>query len=185
VRHSRPKPSPPLPPPLLSPPPLPPPPPPPETPFILFGVTSVELPSAGTPALGSSAAATAANAEKLQSVTAAAGVVMRAGVSLASEGGAAIAAHATTAVQVAADQVALSAGLTPEQGQLVGILIGTSVGILLLCCVRCWCYAGKRGRRRSGRQQHARLVGSPGYGDEAGYDSWDDADVTPRREPYY
>ena len=148
-------------------------------------MTSVELPSAGAPALGSSAAATAANAEKLQSVTAAAGVVMRAGVSLASEGGAAIAAHATTAVQEAADQVALSAGLTPEQSQLVGILIGTSVGVLLLCFLRCWCYSGKRRRRRSSRQQHARLVGSPGYGDEAGYDSYDDADFTPRREPYH
>ena len=186
ARHSRPKPSPPLPPPPLPlPPPPPPPPPPPATPFILFGVTSVELPSSGAPALGSSAAATAASAEKLQSVTAAAGVVMRAGVSIASEGGAVIVAHATTAVQEAADQVALSAGLTPEQGQLVGILIGTSIGVLLLCCVRCWCYSGKRGRRRSSRQQHARLVGSPGYGDEAGYDSYDDADFTPRREPYY
>ena len=183
VRHSRPRPSPPLPP-----PPLPPPPPPPETPLILFGVTTVELPSSGAPAPGSSAAPTAAtdaNADKLQSVTAASGVLMRAGMSLASEGGAAIAAHASTAVQAAADQVVHSAGLTPEQGQLVGVLIGTSVGVLLLCCVRCWCSSGKRARRRGSRQQHARLVGSPGYADEAGYDSYDDADFTPRREPYW
>ena len=152
----------------------------------MFGVTSVELPSFGTPTQAEAAAATAATAKKLHSVTGAAGAVFRSGMSLASVGGAAFAAHATTAVQEAADQVVLSAGLTSEQGQLVGVLIGTSVGVLLLCCVRaCWCSAAKRARRRNGRQQHARLVD-----DEAGYDSYDDdAEYTPRREmrrePWY
>ena len=126
-------------------------------------------------------AATAATAEKLRSVTGAAGVIFRSGMSLASEGGAAFAAHATTVVQEAADQVVLNAGLTPEQGQLIGILVGTSVGTVLLWCLRCWCRSAKRGRRRSGRQQHARLVD-----DEAGYDSYDDAaEYTQRREPWY
>ena len=74
-----------------------------------------------------------------------AGVVFRSGVSLASEGGASFAAHATTAVQEAADQVVLNAGLTAEQGQLVGVLIGTAVGVLMLCCVRvCRCHRADR-----------------------------------------
>lgn len=118
---------------------------------------------------------------KLHGVEEAAGAVLRSGASLASEGGAALAAQASTAVQLAADRVVAEAGLTPEQGQLVGIGIGTAAGVLLLCCARlCWCYlaadeggGGQKGRRRRAaeqrRAQRARLVPAEG-------EFWDEED---------
>ena len=171
VRHSRPRPSPPRPPAPPSPPPPPPPPP-------LEGAAEDSMPSVTLPYVRRhmpptpptpGAPAADERLAKLHGVEEAAGAVLRSGASLASEGGAALAAQASTAVQRAADRVVAEAGLTPEQGQLVGIGIGTAAGVLLLCCARlCWCYfaadeggggrrAGKR-RAEQRRAQRARLV---------------------------